>query len=188
MMYLLCEWKVPKGSDVCFYVSEMFDIGSTLHTTQQISEAALERSEYLLVLVTEKVLGAVQGVGECSRCLAAEWGEVCLLHEVVEDGLYGGGSVVMVMVVPMSRVSRPARSPTVASAHPTQSHCHGETQRDSKSQETRVSECLDEVPDVKWTWQAGPHHQCRVGGVEISQWSSEWRSGQGILSNHLIRH
>ena len=50
----------------------MFDIGSTLHTTQQISEAALERSEYLLVLVTEKVLGAVQGVGECSRCLAAE--------------------------------------------------------------------------------------------------------------------
>ena len=73
-----------------------------------------------------------------------------MLHEVVEDGLYGGRSVVM-MMVPMSRVSRPARSPTVASAHPTQSHCHGETQRDSKSLETRVSECLDEVPDVKWT-------------------------------------
>ena len=139
MMYLLCEWKVPKGSDVCFYVSEMFDIGSTLHTTQQISEAALERSEHLLLLVTQKVLGAVQGVGECSRCLAAEWGEVCLLHEVVEDGLYGGRSVVMVLVVPMSRVSRPARSPTAASAHQTHSHCHGETQRDSKSQETRVS-------------------------------------------------
>ena len=65
------------------------------------------RCLYLILLVTKKVLGAVQGMRESPLALAPEGGEVGLLHEVVEDGLYGGRSVVLVLVDPVTRVSGP---------------------------------------------------------------------------------
>ena len=65
------------------------------------------RCLYLILLVTKVVLGAVQGMREGPLALAPEGGEVGLLDEVVEDGLYGGGGVVLVLVDPVTRVSGP---------------------------------------------------------------------------------